>query len=115
MHSPAQVYCQSSTSSYVSLVILGLLENGTSTKVGHIHVHVSCLLIVVVRVSWNTSVYHSCGYLQVVERVAEESMRKAVEEVKVLPDYSSSGEVHVVLHATMRRSTQYYAVPLPST
>ena len=39
------------------------------------------------------TVYDRRGYREVVERVAEESMQKAVEEVKAQPDYSSTGEV----------------------
>ena len=39
-----------------------------------------------------------------VERVAEESMQKAVEEVKAQPDYSSTGEVmymYMYIHVSM--------------
>ena len=41
---------------------------------------------------YNT-VYGRRGYCEVIERVAEECMQKAVEEVKARPDYESSGEV----------------------
>ena len=44
------------------------------------------------------TVYDRRGYREVVERVAEESMQKAVEEVKAQPDYSSTGEVMVLVH-----------------
>ena len=50
------------------------------------------------------TVYDRRGYREVVERVAEESMQKAVEEVKAQPDYSSTGEVmymYMYIHVFM--------------
>ena len=41
------------------------------------------------------TVYNSCGYLDIVEELAQQSMQAAVEEVKSLPDYPTKGEVNV--------------------
>ena len=41
------------------------------------------------------SVYRKLGYIELVERVAEQSMRASVDEVQALPEYSTKGEVHV--------------------
>ena len=38
-------------------------------------------------------VYNDGGYVDLVGRMAEESMNEAVIEVKSLPDYTSAGEV----------------------
>ena len=61
------------------------------------------------------TVYDRRGYREVVERVAEESMQKAVEEVKAQPDYSSTGEVmymymyiHVHVHVHTCTCTYMY-------
>lgn len=39
------------------------------------------------------SVYNRHGYIGIVDRLAEQSMQKAVEEVQTLPDYTTKGEV----------------------
>lgn len=44
------------------------------------------------------AVYKQCGYVGIVKRAAEQSMQAAVEEVKSLPIYDSSGEVIVHMH-----------------
>ena len=41
------------------------------------------------------TVYDRRGYRDVVEKITEESMQKAVEEVKMRADYDSCGEVIV--------------------
>ena len=45
------------------------------------------------------TVYYRRGYRDVVEKVNEESMQKAIEEVKMRADYDSCGEV-IVLFCT---------------
>ena len=40
------------------------------------------------------SVYNCHGYVDIVGRLAEQSMQGAVEEVQTLPDYPTSGEVN---------------------
>ena len=42
-------------------------------------------------------VYRDGGYLQVVEECARQSMAKAAEEVKVLPNYAQDGEVELCM------------------
>ena len=37
--------------------------------------------------------YQTLGYIELVERAAEQSMRASVEEVQSLPEYSTKGEV----------------------
>ena len=37
------------------------------------------------------------GYIEIVGRLAEHSMQKAVEEVQILPEYSTTGEVNKLL------------------
>ena len=44
--------------------------------------------------------YETHGYREVVSRVAEESMQKAVEEVKLLPAYAIEGEVSMDVDMT---------------
>ena len=39
------------------------------------------------------SVYNRHGYVSIVGRLAEQSMKRAVEEVQTLPDYATKGEV----------------------
>ena len=39
------------------------------------------------------TVYNSGGYVDMVAKLAEKSMMAAVEEVKSLPDYATTGEV----------------------
>ena len=39
------------------------------------------------------SVYNWHGYVSIVGRLAEQSMKRAVEEVQTLPDYATKGEV----------------------
>ena len=41
--------------------------------------------------------YYGSGYINVVGRMAEESMNGAVDEVKALPGYAENGEVTNVL------------------
>ena len=43
-------------------------------------------------------VYQKRGYIEIVGRAAEQSMRAAVEEVQALPEYSTKNEVHVHMH-----------------
>ena len=38
-------------------------------------------------------VYKGCGYMDIVNTASEKCMQEAVEEVKLLPEYSSKGEV----------------------
>ena len=38
------------------------------------------------------------GYLQVVEECARQSMAKAAEEVKALPNYAQDGEVELCMY-----------------
>ena len=40
-------------------------------------------------------VYQKLGYIEIVGRAAEMSMRVSVEEVQALPEYSTKGEVQV--------------------
>ena len=40
-------------------------------------------------------VYQKLGYIEIVGRAAEMTMRASVEEVQALPEYSTKGEVHV--------------------
>ena len=42
------------------------------------------------------SVYNQYGYIEIVRESAERSMRAAVDEVKALPQYATSGEVWVL-------------------
>ncbi len=43
-------------------------------------------------------VYHVSGYSDIVGRMAEDSMNKAVDEVKAQPDYAANGEVwHAII------------------
>ena len=44
-------------------------------------------------------VYQKLGYIEIVGRAAEMSMRASVEEVQALPEYSTKGEVHVQVTA----------------
>ena len=39
--------------------------------------------------------YQKLGYIEIVGRAAEMSMRASVEEMQALPEYSTKGEVHV--------------------
>ena len=39
--------------------------------------------------------YYGSGYMEIVGKLAEDSMNDAVEEVKALPDYSVYGEVTI--------------------
>ena len=43
-------------------------------------------------------VYRDGGYLQVVEECARQSMAKAAEEVKALPNYAQDGEVELCMY-----------------
>ena len=47
------------------------------------------------------TVYNCCGYMDIVGRAAELSMRCAVDEVKAHPDYDTQGEVHVHVYCTL--------------
>lgn len=40
------------------------------------------------------SVYEKSGYMDLVAKQADSSMKSAIEEVKALPTYTSIGEVH---------------------
>ena len=40
--------------------------------------------------------YNASGYIEIVARAAEESMKAAVEEVKSLSHYKESGEVREI-------------------
>lgn len=40
-------------------------------------------------------VYKKLGYIEIVRRAAELSMRTSVEEVQALPEYSTKGEVQM--------------------
>ena len=42
-----------------------------------------------------SSVYRKLGYIELVERAAELSMRASVDEVQALPEYATKGEVCV--------------------
>ena len=41
-------------------------------------------------------VYNRREYIEIVGRLAEHSMKAAVEEVESLPDYSTKGEVYLI-------------------
>ena len=56
-------------------------------------VHVQYIIPVCVYPQLINTVYDRRGYRKVVKRVAEESIQRAVEEVKAQPDYSSTGKV----------------------
>ena len=43
-------------------------------------------------------VYRDGGYLQVVKECARQSMAKAAEEVKALPNYAQDGEVELCMY-----------------
>ena len=43
-------------------------------------------------------VYRDGGYLQVVEECVRQSMAKAAEEVKALPNYTQDGEVELCMY-----------------
>jgi hypothetical protein len=46
-----------------------------------------------------TSIYKSKGYIDVINSCADNSMRKAIDDIKLLPSYASNGEVdnnHVI-------------------
>ena len=42
--------------------------------------------------------YQKLGYIEIVGRAAEMSMRASVEEVQALPEYSTKGEVQVIVN-----------------
>ena len=50
------------------------------------YIHNSCSLL-------SVSVYDQHSYIEIVGRLAEQSMKSAVSEVKALPDYPAKGEV----------------------
>ncbi len=56
------------------------------------------LFVVVVQSFYCVSslVYNHCGYIEVVSGLAEKSMQAAVDEVKMLAEYSANGEVIVI-------------------
>lgn len=37
--------------------------------------------------------YNRCGYIEIVQELADKSMKAAVEEIKTMPHYTSDGEV----------------------
>lgn len=41
----------------------------------------------------NTTVYYGSGYSDLVGRMVEDNMNKAVSEVKAFPSYAANGEV----------------------
>lgn len=45
----------------------------------------------------NTTVYYGSGYIDLVGRMVEDHMNKAVSEVKALPNYAADGEVTNVI------------------
>ena len=45
-------------------------------------------------------VYDKVGYLQTVDTCAKMSMKKAIDEVKVQPDYATEGEVRESKHTS---------------
>ena len=54
--------------------------------------------ICIVSISINFfSVYNRHAYVKIVSRLAQHSMQAAVEEVQTLPDYSTKGEVRLLL------------------
>jgi len=48
------------------------------------------------------SVYKDCGYMDIVDTAAEKSMQEAVEEVKLLPDYATKGEVRCFCYCSFQ-------------
>lgn len=49
-------------------------------------------------VAFSSLVYNQCGYIDIVQVLAESSMQAAVEEIKALPEYSSEGEVSALVN-----------------
>ena len=65
----------------------------TSVKVVLLMVDEICTLVCL------PVVYQKLGYIEIVGRAAEMSMRASMEEVQALPEYSTKGEVHVQVTA----------------
>ena len=91
----------SSISSFLSLPSWEWMGNGISREVCRTHCTVMKWLIFVIQGWFNvatplTTVYDRHGYRDVVERVTNESMQKAVEEVKRREDYDSCWEVMII-------------------
>ena len=42
---------------------------------------------------FNVSVYNQLGYVSIVGCLAEQSMKRVVEEVQILPDYATKGKI----------------------
>ena len=54
---------------------------------------------------------YRCTCMRLFERVAEESMQKAVEEMKAQPDYSSTGEV-MYMYMYIQYASKKVNIPL---
>ena len=49
---------------------------------------------------WYYIVYNKGGYIEIVENLAQRSMKHAVDEVRHLPEYATKGEVCIALFMT---------------
>jgi hypothetical protein len=59
------------------------------------------------------SVYRSLGYIEVVATSADQSMKRAVDEVKSLPEYTSNGVEWVITDACHDSTANAYHTTVP--
>jgi hypothetical protein len=57
---------------------------------------VMSFFFILLLLSLSSLVYNRCGYIEIVQERAVKSMKAAVDEVKALPEYATSGEVNRV-------------------